>query len=113
MKKVFFLKTCSTCIKIMNQLDLVDFEQVNVKSQSITQQDLDQMVERGVSYSGLMNKSAQKYKALGLKDQVLTEEDCRTWLLKEYTFLKRPVFIIDNGQKSTVEQLVQKIGKNK
>ena len=36
-----------------------------------------------------------KYKELGLKDKKLTEEDYRDYILEEYTFLKRPVVIID------------------
>ena len=35
-----------------------------------------------------------KYKALGLKDKNLGEQDYRNYILEEYTFLKRPVFII-------------------
>ena len=48
------------------------------------------------SYETLFNKRARLYKSKGLKDNNLTEEDFKTLLLKEYTFLKRPVFIVDD-----------------
>jgi arsenate reductase len=51
-----------------------------------------------------------KYKELGLKDKPLTEKDYRNYILEEYTFLKRPVTIIDDkifvgSEKKTVEAL--------
>ena len=48
------------------------------------------------SYETLFNKRARLYKSEGLKDNNLTEEDFKTLLLKEYTFLKRPVFIVND-----------------
>jgi len=45
------------------------------------------------SYETLFSRRAIKYKELGLKDQVLQEKDFQRLILKEYTFLKRPVII--------------------
>jgi arsenate reductase len=47
------------------------------------------------SYESLFSRRAMKYKELGLKDKQLVEEDYRDLILGEYTFLKRPVVIID------------------
>jgi len=41
----------------------------------------------------LFSRRARKYKELGLKDQTLTEEDYKNYILSDYTFLKRPVII--------------------
>ena len=49
------------------------------------------------SYEALFSRVAMKYKSLGLKDMKLQEEDYRQYILNEYTFLKRPVFLIDDG----------------
>jgi len=46
------------------------------------------------SYEALFSKKAQLYKSLGLKNQELSEEDYKKYLLQHYTFLSRPVFII-------------------
>jgi arsenate reductase len=37
-----------------------------------------------------------KYKEWGLKDKKLTEKDYRNYILNEYTFLKRPVVIVND-----------------
>jgi arsenate reductase len=34
---------------------------------------------------------------MNLKDQSLTEEDYKKYILEHYTFLSRPVFVINNG----------------
>jgi len=36
------------------------------------------------------------YKTIGLKDRVLTEVDYKHYLSYHYTFLNRPVFVINN-----------------
>jgi arsenate reductase len=46
---------------------------------------------------------------MDLKNRSLTEEDFKKYILEHYTFLSRPVFIIDdkifigNGQKNIIE----------
>lgn len=47
------------------------------------------------SYETLFSRRAMKYKSMGLKDKNLSEEDYRQLILEEYTFLKRPVIIVD------------------
>lgn len=97
MKKVYYLSTCNTCKRIMTELKIGDdFEKQDIKTQPITAEQLDAMHEMTNSYEALFSKIARKYKEMGLKDQQLTEEDFRRLILEEYTFLKRPVFIINN-----------------
>ena len=48
------------------------------------------------SYEALFSRVALKYRALGLDKKKLTEDDYKKYILEEYTFLKRPVIIIDN-----------------
>ena len=94
MRKVFFLKSCSTCVRIMRDLDLHDFDLIDIKSKGILESDLDSMVKLSGSYEALFSKKAMKYRSLGLNDIDLKEDDYRKYILQEYTFLKRPVFII-------------------
>ena len=68
------------------------------------------MYELAGSYEALFSKIARKYKELGLKNLSLREEDFKKYILQEYTFLKRPVVIIDEqifigSSKSNVEKL--------
>lgn len=96
MQKIYYLHTCSTCQRIMKELDLTGFVQQEIKTTPITAAQLEEMKERAGSYAALFSKRAMKYRQLGLHEQPLTEDDYRDWILKEYTFLQRPVILIDN-----------------
>ncbi len=96
MRKVYYLSTCSTCKRIMSDLPLDDFEKQDIKTKSITASQLDDLGKMAGSFENLFSRVAMKYKALGLKDVALTESDYKHYILSEYTFLKRPVFVIDN-----------------
>jgi arsenate reductase len=48
------------------------------------------------SYESLFNKRAKLYKEKGLKNKTLKEADYRQYILEHYTFLKRPVLVIED-----------------
>jgi len=96
MKKIFYLKTCDTCKRILKQINLDGFELQEIKSEPITKPQLEEMHNLTNSYEALFNKRARIYKEKGLKELNLKEEDYKQYILSEYTFLKRPVAIIDN-----------------
>ena len=82
----------------------------DIKSDAITEEQIDQMYQFTNSYEALFSKRARKYKSMGLKDQNLKEEDFRNLILEEYTFLKRPVFIVGHdifvgNSKKTIDGL--------
>lgn len=94
-KKVYYLSTCSTCQRIIKELGIgKEFEYQDIKSLKITTDQLDEMAKHAGSYESLFSRVAMKYKALGLKAKRLSEQDYRKYILEEYTFLKRPVFLI-------------------
>ena len=98
MKKIYFLKSCSTNQRILKQLNLgSDVILQNIKEENIGEEALDDLKEKVGSYEALFSKKAMKYKALGLNDIELTEADFKRYMLEEYTFLKRP-FIINEEQ---------------
>lgn len=98
MKKIYFLKSCSTNQRILNALDLGDdLILQNIKEDNIDEQTLDYLKERVGSYEALFSKKAMKYRAQGLHEMELTEADFKRYMLEEYTFLKRP-FIINEDQ---------------
>jgi len=95
-KKIYYLKSCSTNKRIMTDLGIDEaFEQQNIKTEPITEAQIDEMASMAGSYEALFSRVAMKYKSMGLKDQTLEEADYRRLILDEYTFLKRPVFVID------------------
>lgn len=112
MKKIFFLKTCDTCKRIMKEFDFTDFELHEIKSTAISEEELAEMKDLAGSYEALFSRRAQNYKKLGLKDQQLSEEDIKNYILSDYTFLKRPVVVDGNkifigNEKKNLEALGQ------
>lgn len=97
-KKVFFLKTCDTSRRIIKEMgdSLKNFTFQEIKEHPITPNQLEEMKQLAGSYEALFSRRAKKYKEMGLKDMNLSEEDYKYYLLQEYTFLKRPVIIVDN-----------------
>lgn len=94
MKKVYYLKTCSTCIRILKELNLpADFVLQDIKTEPITVAQVEEMEALSGSYEALFSKRAKLYKEMDLKNQNLTERDYKKYILEHYTFLSRPVFI--------------------
>jgi arsenate reductase len=113
MKKVYFLKTCDTCKRILKEVNVEGFEQQEIKSNPVNEAQLQEMYALSGSYEALFNKRARLYKSLGLKDKNLTENDFKKYLLEEYTFLKRPVFIIDDKIfKGNSKKEIEKVKEN-
>jgi arsenate reductase (glutaredoxin) len=96
MKKIYYLSTCSTCERIMKELKISakNFKIQDIKTEPLTPAQLEEMKEMAGSYEALFSRVALKFRAWGLNEKKLSEKDYRDNILKEYTFLKRPVFII-------------------
>lgn len=97
MNTVYYLASCDTCRKIIKSLPQhVNLFFQDIKQNPITAAQLEEIYRLAGSYEALFSKKAQLYKSLGLKDMSLIETDFKKYLLEHYTFLSRPVFIIDN-----------------
>jgi arsenate reductase len=111
-KKIYYLGTCSTCAAIIKETGITadKFRMQDIKTEKITATQLDEMKKMAGSYEAIFSRRAMKYKELGLKDKQLREKDYRNYILEEYTFLKRPVVIMDDkifsgSEKKTVTAL--------
>lgn len=94
MKKVYHLSTCNTCQKIIKELNLGDdFVMQDIKTEKISPAQLEEMRSMTDSYESLFSRRSRQYRARGLHEQELAEEDYKSLILEEYTFLKRPVII--------------------
>ncbi len=94
----------------MDELNLSDFEKQDIKTEAITADQLEQMKEMSGSYESLFSRKAMKFRSMELNEMDLDEKDYRKYILEEYTFLKRPVFIVNNqifvgNSKKVVEEL--------
>ena len=109
MKKIYYLSTCDTCKRIINELDLPSgFTLQDIKTEAITDAQIEEMRALSGSFEALFSKRARLYKELNLKDIALTEADFKNYILEHYTFLKRPVILFENeifigNAKKTVE----------
>lgn len=102
---MYHLGNCTTCQAIIKETG-IDKKGINfqdIKFEKITASQLDEMKKMAGTYEALFSRRAMKYKEL-------EEKDYRKFILEEYTFLKRPVTILNDkifigNDKKTVEAL--------
>jgi arsenate reductase len=95
MKRIYHLSTCSTCKKIIQEINPpANVELIDIKLTNIDEETLDWLKSKIGSYEALFSKRAIKFRELAPNQIPVNDEDFKPLLLQEYTFLKRP-FIID------------------
>lgn len=116
--KIYFLSSCSTCKRIMEEvkIDEYNFDLQDIKKNNIDEKELELIYKQTNSYEAIFNKRAQKYKLLGLKNIIQTDQDYKKYIIEEYTFLKRPVFLINGvyyigNSKKVVEEIKLALAK--
>lgn len=116
MRKIYHLANCNTCQRIIKELNNGEgFELQNIKEVKMTADQLEFMAGKAGSYEALFSRRARKYKSMGLKEKTLSEADYKNLILEEYTFLKRPVIIIDEevfvgNSKKVIQAAVDRLG---
>ena len=110
MKIIFYLKTCNTCTRIINELNLdSSFVFREIKSNPITIKEIEVIHDLSKNYESIFNKRAKLFSEKKLKNMILTELEYKNYILENYTFLKRPVIItgnkifIGNSKKNVLE----------
>jgi arsenate reductase len=116
MYSFYYIKTCDTSLRILKQLPIEKFQLIDIKTHPLTVNQLENLKDLVGSYEALFSRKAKKYKEMDLKSQNLSETDYRRLLLDEYTFLKRPVIIIEQeifvgSEKKNLEKLMEKLKK--
>ncbi|SFB13102.1 arsenate reductase [Flavobacterium swingsii] len=97
MDKIYYLASCDTCRKIIKTLPNANkLTYIDIRQNPISEADLEEMYQLSGSYEALFSKKAQLYKSMDLKNKNLTEADYKKYLLEHYTFLSRPVVILNN-----------------
>lgn len=115
MKKIYHLSTCSTCQRIIKELNNGEgFLLQDIKTEPLTAEQLEEMHAQVGSYEGLFSRRAMKYRGMGLHEKKLGEADYKQLILEEYTFLKRPVISIEGeifvgNSKKVVAAAVEKL----
>ena len=113
MRKIYHLANCTTCQRILNEWgEAVETCALqNIKEENISPADLDFLKEKAGSYEALFSRKALKYREWGLHEKQLAEADVRDLILREYTFLKRPVVV--NGADIFVGNLAKTVAAAK
>lgn len=95
--KIYHLSTCNTCQRILKELEpLNEVELQDIKADAVTEKQLSEMYDRAGSYEALFSKRARRYREKGLHDKELAEADYKQLISEHYTFLKRPVVIVND-----------------
>ena len=103
----------------MNELDIPQsFIKQDIKTQGITEAEVEELYNMTDSYEALFSKRAKLYKERNLKEAKLLDEDYLNLLLEHYTFLKRPIIVnndeifIGNSKKTVAAAKESIHGKN-
>ena len=116
MKKIYHLASCSTCQRIIKELQPLDeFVLQDIKTEALTKEQVEEMKNLAESYEALFSRRAMLFRQRGLHEKTLSEDDYKNLILDHYTFLKRPVIIFDKqifvgNSKKVVKAAAEAIG---
>jgi arsenate reductase len=100
-ERMYWLPHCSTCVKAEQHLKekgAVIQNYINVKEESVSEKTLKELCGRLGGVDKLFSKRAMKYRAWGLHEKELSDEDMLQYMQEEYTFIKRPVIVTQDQQ---------------
>lgn len=96
--KIYYLSTCDTCKRILKELAPLDGVALqDIKTTPLTKDQLAVLRKQAGSFEALFSKRARLYKERNLNEKTLREEDFEALLLEHYTFLKRPVMLLEGA----------------
>ena len=101
MNEIYFygLPNCSTCQKALRRLE---YHQVpvtklrNIKEESLSREEIEKLAKMLGGAENLFSRRSVKYRELGLRDKTLSEDEMLDLMTGEYTFLKRPILVMNN-----------------
>lgn len=68
-----------------------------IKSQPLSEAQLEELMSLAGSYEALFSRRAMLFRQRGLHEKTLSEADYKKLILEHYTFLKRPVAVVDGA----------------
>lgn len=94
----YWLPNCSTCQKAKNFIErhgLKDYELRDIKENPLSRDEVEKTAKMLGGADGLFSKRAVKYREMKLSERTLSNEEMLDLMTEEYTFLKRPILVID------------------
>jgi arsenate reductase len=96
--KLFWMPNCSTCQKAAGWLErrgvkVTEFR--DIKEDRLSRKEIEGLVEMLGEPAELFSKRAVKYREMKLNEREVSPEEMMDLMTEEYTFLKRPIMVID------------------
>jgi arsenate reductase len=98
-ERMYWLPYCSTCVKAEQYLKdkgATIQTYINVKEETVSEATLKELCELIGGVDKLFSKRAMKYRAWGLNEKELSDEEMLKYMHEEYTFIKRPVIVTED-----------------
>ena len=98
----YWLPNCSTCQKAKRRLDRHNVKITklrDIKEEPLSREEIQNLAKMLGGAENLFSRRAVKYRELKLNERELPESEMLDLMADEYTFLKRPVLVI-NGSAS-------------
>lgn len=99
---VYWLPYCTTCQKAVAYLQekgvkIRSFR--DLKAQPLERPEVEDLARKVGGAETLFSRRAMKYRAMGLHEQTLSDDDLLRLMAEEYTFITRPVIV--RGDRAT------------
>lgn len=97
--KFYWLPNCSTCVKAKNFIErhgIKNYELRDIKANPLSREEVEDLAKKLGGIDDLFSKRAVKYREMKLNERELSESEMLDLMTEEYTFLKRPILVIDN-----------------
>lgn len=94
--EVYWLPYCTTCQKAAQYLkdrgvEVGAFR--DLKADRLSEEEVRALAEKVGGPDALFSRRAMKYRAMGLHEQQLSDDDLVRLMAEEYTFITRPVIV--------------------
>ena len=93
MKRIYYLSTCDTNRKILKNINTSQFEMIDIKTDNIAPDILDDAKSKLGRYVKLFNAKCLLYRDVPTEKRPKRDQGYRKYILSHYTYLKRPVII--------------------
>ena len=107
---VYWLPYCTTCQKAVAHLEAkgVSIRSYrNLKEAPLSEGEVRALAEKVGGVDKLFSRRAMKYRAMGLHEQRLSDDDLVRLMAEEYTFVTRPVIV--RGDRATAGFSVKRV----
>lgn len=97
----YWLPKCSTCQKALAWLQQQGFEPselIDIRTQKVPREMIGQLAQKVGGAEALFSKRALKYRAMGLHERTLSDDEMLDLMTEEDTFIRRPVLVTSDGK---------------